>query len=333
MNKAKNVSVKEEQSSQFEEAEKQGKLVVHKIAHQVIALTIIHLLYIVFEAYNAFNESWVSAIIYGVIALGTVGFIWLQKDNAKYLIPIPFISLCVIGGILENTIAITTIFGAYCIFFYALLFFERKTTETLVTNLFSALTLLILTSFMLFDQGFVKVDYIVNVVSGIWLLWGIIVSAVTIRHKDNFGIRLGYSIVLTLLCAVGPFIKPEGMPNSNLFTLTCGILFLMVAIISVVLFFTEEFNMGKFFGVIAPILASIVIFSYSFAYNFTWISSIVNKAFIVDYALFIPLALFTMIIIVMRFYEKPDTEELRTLSDEKRKKKIDNDMILFGIFI
>ena len=186
MNKAKNVSVKEEQSSQFEEAEKQGKFIVHKIAHQVIALTVIHLLYIVFEAYNAFNESWVSALIYGLIALGTVGFIWLQKENAKYLIPIPFISLCVIGGILENTIAITAIFGAYCIFFYALLFFERKETETLVTNLFSALTLLILTSFMLFDQGFVKVNYIVNVVSGIWLLWGIIVSAVTIKHKDNF---------------------------------------------------------------------------------------------------------------------------------------------------
>ncbi|MHA1185611.1 MAG: hypothetical protein ACTSSK_01860, partial [Candidatus Heimdallarchaeota archaeon] len=86
------------------------KIKLDKKVHQIIILSILHIVYILIEAFNLFEVKWVSGLLYGVLCVGTIAILWLQKENINYLLPIPFISLIIVGGILEETITITAIF-------------------------------------------------------------------------------------------------------------------------------------------------------------------------------------------------------------------------------
>ncbi|NHJ31625.1 MAG: hypothetical protein FK732_02065 [Asgard group archaeon] len=329
----------EEKEVVMEDAEKKTmKFDVSKTPHQIITLTVIHLLYIAFEAANAFNPTWISVIIYGVISLGTIGFIFLQKENAKYLIPIPFISLIIVGGILgnlEGTITITVIFVAYCIFYYTLVFLYEDITQTIITILFSAVTLFILTTFMKFNQGFVAIGKEYNVISFLWLFWAVATSAVVIKNKEKQGLNLLYTILLIFMSSIGPVIRPEGSANPNVFTLICGVILLGTAVISIIIAVPkEEFNIGRFIGNITIIEIGFVVFSYTFNFAFSWIANRTTKASIVDFGLLLPLVLYTMTILVIKYYPREKDESTpRTYSLFKSKELLNKDMILWGTYL
>ncbi len=318
--------------------EKTRKFDLAKTPHQIITLTIIHLIYIAFEAFNAFNKTWISVLIYCIISVGTIGFIYLQKENAKYLIPIPFLSLIIVGGILgnlEGTISITVIFVVYCAFYFTLVFLQEDDTQTIITILFSAITLFILTTFMKFDQGFVATGKEYNVISFIWLLWAAATSAVIIKNKEKTGLNILYTILMVIMSSLGPIIRPEGKANANVFSLICAIILLGTAVISIILAVPkEEFNAGRFIGNITIIEIGFVIFSYTFNIAFSWIANETTKASIVNFGLLLPLVLYTMTILVLKYYPREkDDLSLRTYSLFKNKELLSKDMILWGTYL
>jgi hypothetical protein len=323
----------------IDEAEKKTrKFDLAKTPHQIITLTVIHLLYIAFEASNAFNPTWISVIIYGIISLGTIGFIYLQKENAKYLIPIPFISLIIVGGILgnlEGTITITVIFVIYCAFYFTLVFMKEDITQTIITILFSAVTLFVLTTFMKFNQGFVSVGKEYNVISFLWLLWAGAVSAIIIRNKEKIGLSILYTALLVIMSSIGPIIRPEGSANANVFSLVCAVILLGTAVISIILAVPkDEFKVGRFIGNITIIEVGFVTFSYTFNYAFSWIANTSTKASIVNYGLLLPLVLYTITILIIKYYPRErDDLSLRTYSLFKNKELLSKDMILWGTYL
>ena len=324
---------------EIEEAEKKTrKFDLAKTPHQIITLTIIHLLYIAFEASNTFNETWISVLIYSIISVGTIGFIYLQKENAKYLIPIPFLSLIAVGGLLgtlAGSITITVIFVIYCIFYFTLVILFENITQTIITILFSAVTLFVLTTFMKFDRGFVATGVEYNVISALWLIWAAATSFVIIKNKEKTGLNILYSILLVLMSSIGPIIRPEGTANANVFSLICAIILLGTAVISIILAVPkEEFNVGRFIGNITIIELGFVIFSYTFNTAFSWISNVSTKASIVNYGLLLPLVLYTMTILVIKYYPREKDElSLRTYSLFKNKELLSKDMILWGTYL
>lgn len=323
----------------MEDAEKKTrKIDLTKTPHQIITLTLIHLLYIVFEASNAFSHTWISVLIYCIISAGTIGFIYLQKENAKYLIPIPFLSLIIVGGILgnlEGTISVTVIFAVYCAFYYTLVFLRKDITQAIITILFSAITMFVLTTFMKFNQGFVATGKEYNVISFIWLLWAAATSAVIIKNKEETGLSILYTILLVIMSSLGPIIRPEGSANTNVFSLICAIILLGTAVISIILAVPkEEFKAGRFIGNITIIEVGFVIFSYTFNTAFSWISNVSTKASIVNYGLLLPLVLYTMTILVIKYYPREkDDLSLRTYSLFKNKELLSKDMILWGTYL
>ncbi len=323
----------------MEDAEKKTiKFDLAKTPHQIITLTVIHLLYIAFEASNAFNPSWISVIIYSVISLGTIGFIFLQKENAKYLIPIPFLSLIVVGGILGGlvgTITVTVIFVIYCAFYFTLVFLQDDIVQTIITILFSAVTMFILTTFMKFNQGFVAVGKEYNVISLIWLLWAAATSVVIIKNKEKIGLNILYTSILVIMSSIGPIIRPEGPSNANVFSLICAIILLGTAVISIILAVPkEEFKIGRFIGNIAIIEVGFVAFSYTFNYAFSWIVSPITKASIVNYGLLLPLVLYTITMLLIKYYPREkDDLSLRTYTLFKNKELLSKDMILWGTYL
>ncbi|NPE09161.1 MAG: hypothetical protein GNW80_12825 [Asgard group archaeon] len=323
----------------MEDAEKKTrKIDLTKTPHQIITLTLIHLLYIAFEASNAFSHTWISVLIYCIISAGTIGFIYLQKENAKYLIPIPFLSLIIVGGILgnlEGTISVTVIFAVYCAFYYTLVFLRKDITQAIITILFSAITMFVLTTFMKFNQGFVATGKEYNVISFIWLLWAAATSAVIIKNKEETGLSILYTILLVIMSSLGPIIRPEGSANTNVFSLICAIILLGTAVTSIILAVPkEEFKAGRFIGNITIIEVGFVIFSYTFNTAFSWISNVSTKASIVNYGLLLPLVLYTMTILVIKYYPREkDDLSLRTYSLFKNKELLSKDMILWGTYL
>ena len=323
----------------MEDAEKKTrKFDLAKTPHQIITLTVIHLLYIAFEASDTFNPSWISVIIYGIISIGTIGFIYLQKQNAKYLIPIPFLSLIVVGGILEGlegTITVTVIFVVYCAFYFTLVFMQDDIAQTIITILFSAVTLFILTTFMKFNQGFVAVGKEYNVISFLWLLWAAATSAVIMRNKEKIGLNVLYTAILVTMSSIGPIIRPEGSANANVFSLICAVILLGTAVISIILAVPkDEFKVGRFIGNITIIEAGFVIFSYTFNRAFSWIASSLTKASIVNYGLLLPLVLYTITILIIKYYPREkDDLSLRTYTLFKNKELLSKDMILWGTYL
>jgi hypothetical protein len=323
----------------MEDAEKKTrKFDLAKTPHQIITLTVIHLLYIAFEASNAFTKTWISVVIYGIISVGTIGFIYLQKENAKYLIPIPFLSLIVVGGIiggLAGTISVTVIFVVYCIFYFTLVFLQDDDTQTIITILFSAITMFVLTTFMKFNQGFVATSKEYNVVSFLWLFWAAATTAVIIKNKEKTGLNILYTILLVIISSLGPIIRPEGASNANVFSLICAIILLGAAVVSIILAVPkEEFNVGRFLGNITIIEVGFVVFSYTFNYAFSWITSSTTKAAIVNYGLLLPLVLYTITILVIKYYPREKDElSLRTYSLFKNKELLSKDMILWGTYL
>ena len=323
----------------MEDAEKKTrKFDLAKTPHQIITLTVIHLLYIAFEASNTFTETWISVVIYGIISLGTIGFIYLQKENAKYLIPIPFLSLIIVGGILgglEGTIIVTVIFAVYCIFYFTLVFLQDDNTLTIITILFSAITLFILTTFMKFNQGFVATGKEYNVISFLWLFWAAAISAVIIKNKEKTGLNILYTILLVIMSSLGPIIRPEGTANANVFSLVCAIILLGTAVISIILAVPkDDFKVGRFIGNITIIEVGFVVFSYTFNIAFSWITNDSTKASIVNFGLLLPLVLYTMTILVNKYYPREkDDLSLRTYSLFKNKELLSKDMILWGTYL
>jgi len=318
--------------------EKTKKFDVAKTPHQVIVLTIIHLLYIAFEAASEFNPNWVSVVIYGVISLGTIGFIYLQKENAKYLIPIPFISLIVVGGLFGSfagSITITVIFVIYCAFYFTLVILFEDITQTIITILFSAVTLFVLTTFMKFGRGFVASGVEYNAISLLWLVWAAATSFVIIKNKEKTGLNILYSILLVLMSSIGPIIRPEGAANANVFSLICAIILLGTAVISIILAVPkEEFKVGRFIGNIIIIEVGFVVFSYTFNRAFSWIANSSTKASIVNFGLLLPLVLYTMTILVIKYYPRDKVDlSLRTYTLFKNKELLSKDMILWGTYL
>jgi len=324
---------------EIEDAEKKTrKFDLAKTPHQIITLTIIHLLYIAFEATNTFNEAWISVLIYSIISVGTIGFIYLQKENAKYLIPIPFLSLIVVGGLLgtlAGSITITVIFFIYCIFYFTLVLLFEDITQTIITILFSAVTLFVLTIFMTFDRGFVATGVEYNAISLLWLIWAAATSFVIIKNKEKTGVNILYTILLVLMSSIGPIIRPEGATNANVFSLICAIILLGTAVISIILAVPKgEFKVGRFIGNITIIEVGFVIFSYTFNTAFSWITNESTKASIVNFGLLLPLVLYTMTILVIKYYPREkDDLSLRTYSLFKNKKLLSKDMILWGTYL
>ncbi|MHA1156675.1 MAG: hypothetical protein ACTSQK_11265, partial [Candidatus Heimdallarchaeota archaeon] len=102
-----------------------------------------------------------------------------------------------------------------------------------------------------------------------------------------------YILSVQAITAVMPFIRPEGT-YSNVFTIICALGFLTSAITTLVLV-TKHEELDDFHHLMSVIViqVGIIILSYSFNIGHTWTSSS-NNVLIIDFALHIPLAIFTI---------------------------------------
>ncbi|NHJ49629.1 MAG: hypothetical protein FK733_17700 [Asgard group archaeon] len=301
----------------------------HRV-HQFIIIGILHVMYIIFESMNAFNQgsftyNWISALVYIIICGLTVFMIWREWEKAKYMVPIPFISLIIVSLILGFTEIITGIFVLYCIFYFVMAILKKDDIVAILTVIFSSVTFFLLTSFMRFDSGFVKVNYEVNVVSGILLLLVIASSICVFRNKENFGLLVTYNATFMLLCSILPFIQPEGS-NSNTFTLLCAISVLAVGIVTFVQYMiTTDQNMIKLLPLVLIEQVGIIILSYAFRFNFNWLGAL-GKVLIIDYVVFLPLVLFVSVVFAFKFFP--------IHKDPERESELDQvDFIAIGVFI
>jgi hypothetical protein len=188
---------------------------------------------------------------------------------------------------------------------------------------------------MKFNQGFVATSKEYNVVSFLWLFWAAATTAVIIKNKEKTGLNILYTILLVIISSLGPIIRPEGASNANVFSLICAIILLGAAVVSIILAVPkEEFNVGRFLGNITIIEVGFVVFSYTFNYAFSWITSSTTKAAIVNYGLLLPLVLYTITILVIKYYPREKDElSLRTYSLFKNKELLSKDMILWGTYL
>ncbi len=307
-----------EKQKQTEESsvEEQKTSILSQSVHQFILLGILHILYIIFEAMNVFPNvanNWVSSLIYSIICVITIFCIWREWKSAKYLVPIPFLSLLIVGIILEFPEIVTAIFIVYCLFYFIMAFLKKDTVVSILTICISGLTFFILTSIMRVNLGFVKVNYEFNVVSCILLLLVIGSSLTVFFNKKNYGLLFAYTITFTLLCSLLPFVRPEG-DNSTLFTLFCAISALVVGIVTFTKFMlTEEENILNIIPLVIIEQIGIIILSYSFTFNFDWLSTR-NNILIIDYVIFMPLVLFVTFVFGIRYYPvHKDPENKRLL--------------------
>ena len=275
-------------------------------AHQIIVLSIIHLFYVLIEIINEFKFQWISSIIYVFIAIGTIVFLWLQKENYNYLLPIPFISLIIVGAILEETITITVIFSFYCLCFFLYQFIRKSESETIVTVISSGITMIVLFCYALFDQGFVIINNNFNVTVFIWLIWNVSVLGLAFIHRTNATLSYSFIVIVLLLASIGPFLGFI-LIYDNVFAIVNGVVIFCAIVFSLLIVFLEEiFNMRKFLTLISTNLISVVIFNFSFRFSFEWLNS-ANKSLVVDYALFIPLVLITSVVLTVKFYPEVRT--------------------------
>jgi len=291
---------------QIEENKKREiNLKLNKKIHQIIILSLLHLFYILIEAFNLFEIKWISSVIYVILCVGTIGFLWLQRESANYLMPIPFISLIIVGGILEETITITVIFVLYCLYFFIYQYIKKDQSETILTVILSGITMFTLFSFTLFNQGFVKINSEVNIIIFIWLAWCLTTLGLAFIHRNN--IMLHYTLITTvaLFASVGTFFGFI-MVYDNIFAIFNGLIILISIIVSMLIVFLDEtFDLKRFLGFIGINLVAVIIFSFSFGRSFDWLTAM-NKSLVVDYVLFVPLVLITSIVLSIKFY--PETK-------------------------
>jgi len=280
-------------------------LKIDKKIHQIVILSLIHIFYILLEAFNLFEAKWVSSVIYAILCAGTIGFLWLQKENINYLMPIPFISLIIVGGILEETITITVIFVLYCLYFFIIQYIKKNEIETIQTVILSGITMFTLFAFTLFNQGFVKINTEANVVLFIWLAWCLTTLGLALIHRKNIKLHYTFISIVAFFASVGTFFGFI-MVYDNLFAIFNGLIILFSIIVSMLIVFLEEtFAIKRFLVFIGINLIAVIIFSFSFGFSFDWLSTM-NKALVVDYVLFVPLALITTIVLSIKFY--PETK-------------------------
>lgn len=316
-----------------EKTRRKINLLTTRKIHQIIILSSIHLFYILIESLDLFGYQWISSVIYSLIAISTIAFLWLQKESINYLLPIPFISLVIVGGILEETITTTVIFAFYCMYFFIYQFIKKNEAETILTVIISGLTMLTLIGFTLFDQGFVKINYELNAIVFIWFTWCLANLGLAFVHRKNFGMHFGLIITVLILSSTGPFLGFI-LVYDNVFALINGILILISIIISLLIVFLEEtFNLGKFIQFISANLVAVIVYSFSFGSSFDWLVDL-NKMFVIDYALFIPLVLITTIVLMLKFY--PQTRAPREFGEysyRSNKEIVSADIALLITFI
>ncbi len=294
---AQSVSKTKSKENKGELEEATGSLVqktfISKYVHQIFLLVFINILFIVFELVEAFKINWISAIVYGVISISSIGYIWTQKESAKFLIPIPFISLLVASLLIDFPLLITIIYGINCLFFFIIAIIKKDAQDSIITTITTGLMLVILTSLSLVNRGFIKVDYELNAISGMLFLWIVCATVSTIMLRDNPGQIFTYILSAQIITVVMPFIRPEGV-NSNVYTIICALGFIVTAVTTLVLV-TRHKELDDFHLLLSVIVLQIgiVILSYSFNIGFNWTSPN-NNALIIDYALHIPLAIFTI---------------------------------------
>ena len=316
--------------SNEESATTKPNLVVSKYAHQITLLIFINALFIIFEIVNAFQHEWLSAVIYGVISLSSIGYIWTQKESAKFLILIPFVSLLVASILIDFPILITIIYGVNCLFFFIIAIIKKNTIDAIVTTITTGLMLVTLTSLSLINRGFVKTNTEVNAIAGITLLWLICTTVTTIMFSKELWQKITYILSSQLIFAVLPFVRPEGT-NSNVFTLICVLGFLVSAITTLILV-TKNEELDDFYILITVCIVQvgIIILSYSFNIGLNWLGS-EDKVLIVDYALHIPLAIFALVNYLITFYKAKQQQS--GLPDAQEKYQQLKPFILYGSFV
>ncbi|MHA1155472.1 MAG: hypothetical protein ACTSQK_05130, partial [Candidatus Heimdallarchaeota archaeon] len=186
------------------------KTYVTKYAHQIFLLIFINTLFIVFEIVDAFKINWISAVIYGIISISSIGYIWTQKESAKFLIPIPFVSLLVASLLIDFPLLITIIYGINCLFFFIIAITKKDLQDVIITTITTGLMLIILTPLSLVNRGFIKVNYEINAISGVLLLWIVCTTVSTIVFREELWQIFTYILSVQLITAVMPFIRPEG---------------------------------------------------------------------------------------------------------------------------
>ncbi|MEA2070567.1 MAG: hypothetical protein U9O98_04680, partial [Asgard group archaeon] len=165
-NKSEESKMKEKQSKTPRTNEKKNimqEIKVNQSLHQFIIIAAFHLLYIVFEGMNAFpfaglSRNWISAIIYILICTLTIFFIWKEWDTAKYLVPIPFLSLTIVSWLLNFPEIITAIFVVYVILSFLMAFLKPDTIVSILTIIFSGFSFFLLAIFTKFEHGFYRVN-------------------------------------------------------------------------------------------------------------------------------------------------------------------------------
>ncbi|NHJ85418.1 MAG: hypothetical protein FK734_08135 [Asgard group archaeon] len=304
-----------------------------KIIHQVIVLSLLHLLFMFIEGFNKFDTQWVSSVVYSLLAVGTVIFLWIQKENFVYLLPIPFISLCVVGAILEETITTTVIFVAYCGYFFSVQFFKKKEVETILIAAFSGFTMIILICFTLFNHGFVNVDSEFHVILWIWLAWCLTILGLAFIHRNNFKLHISFIATVLTFGSLGPIFGVI-LSKYNFFSLINGIIIFIAMILSMVAIFLEkEFKLSKFSTYIGINLIAIIIYSFTFRSYFEWLNTF-TSSFLVDYILLVPLVLVTAIVLTLKFYPKTKTIDSDTqYSFLENKERINYDMLFLVTYL
>lgn len=269
------------------------KIYITKYIHQIFLLIFINVLFIVFEIVNVFKINWISAVVYGVISISSIGYIWTQKESAKYLIPIPFISLLVASILIDFPLLITIIYGVNCLFFFIIAIIKKDLQDSIITTITTGLMLIILTSLSLVDRGFITTNSELNAISGMLLLWIVCATVSTIMFREKLWQIFTYILAAQMMTAVMPFIRPEGI-YSNVYTIICAIGFIIAAVTTLVLV-TKHEELDDFHILVTVIILQIgiIILSYSFNIGFNWTSSS-NNALIIDYGLHIPLAVFAI---------------------------------------
>ncbi|MHA1211236.1 MAG: hypothetical protein ACTSSH_02130 [Candidatus Heimdallarchaeota archaeon] len=142
-----------------------------RIIHQVLLICLINVLYIVIEVYDLFKVTWLSATIFAVILVGIFAYSCLNRELTKFLIPIAFISISVVGGIFESAIAITVLLCILTVAYFILAFMRRDELETLVTLISSGISLFVLTALMQINQGLYVINKEANIAVFLWLFW------------------------------------------------------------------------------------------------------------------------------------------------------------------
>ncbi|MBN1328823.1 MAG: hypothetical protein JXA54_05060 [Candidatus Heimdallarchaeota archaeon] len=338
MSKTK-AKINQEEIVSEKEANIESKTDSLKIIHEMIIIIAINLLVILLEVFNAYEQTWLSVTMFCILMVGNLTYSWLKRAYVKYLLPLAFVSLTVFGGMLSNAIIVTIVFCIVTIGYFALSFYKKDELETILTILFTGLSLFIFTALMVIDHGFVRVNFELNIVVAIWLAWVTTIAAIIILNRNNYSIVVTSSSISIIFSAICPFLKPEA-ESSNTFTIMCGISILGISIISILMTYSKDkFNFNKFIGIIFAILIGVIIFSYSFNYSFGLLDTMPNdsqiKAVLVDYILFIPLTIFTVVIFTLFFHRKTSKEisETRSNNHIENNELIKTDGKFVGIYL